>query len=71
MKYFITLFQKAVITDRKTLGRWFIESCDKKKEQRINLANNDYGCPSGFYKIKEKKDNQNDIDEEIRFRYMV
>jgi hypothetical protein len=71
MKYFITLFQKTMKADKKILGRWILERCEKKREQQIYVANKDYGCPNGFYKMKEEKEIQNDINEEIRFRYMV
>ncbi len=57
--------------DKKILGRWILERCEKKREQQIYVANKDYGCPNGFYKMKEEKEIQNDINEEIRFRYMV
>jgi hypothetical protein len=68
----IIIFVREIVkpTNKKILGRWMIEQCEKKKERMISLANKDYGCQSGFYKISEQ-DDENDIDTQIRFRYMV
>jgi hypothetical protein len=71
MKYFIAIIKQTIKSDTKNLGRWFIENCDKKKEQRIYLANSDYGCPNGFYNHREEKEDDKDIDTQIRVRYMV
>jgi hypothetical protein len=58
-------------TDKKILGRWIIENCEKRKEQQIYLANRDYGNPEGFYNINKYKEDTNDVDTQIRARYMV
>ena len=66
--YFVKLMKQK--NNKKILGRWLLEQCEKKKEYQIYLANKDYGNPEGFYNI-EKEEEQYDIDTEIRMRYMV
>lgn len=58
-------------TDKKILGRWMIEQCEKRKEQKVYLVNKDYGSPEGFYNMKKEKEDETDIHTEIRLRYMV
>jgi hypothetical protein len=40
--------------DKPMLGRWNIESCNKKINYKIDLANEDHCGPCGTY-IKNKK----------------
>ena len=47
---FITRITKIFITnDKKVLGRWSIESCDKKMNSKIDLSNEDHCGPCGQY----------------------
>ena len=43
---FINLFIKK---DKKILGRWNIEYCDKKMNHKIDLSNEDHCGPCGQY----------------------
>ncbi len=43
--------------DKKILGRWNIESCSKKLDTKIDLANEDHCGPCGLY-IKNKLKNK-------------
>ena len=43
---FINLFIKQ---DKKILGRWKIEYCDKKMNHKIDLSNEDHCGPCGQY----------------------
>ena len=43
--------------DKKILGRWNIESCSKKLDTKIDLANEDHCGPCGLY-IKSKLKNK-------------
>jgi hypothetical protein len=46
--------------DKKVLGRWNMEYCDKKMNSKIDLSNEDHCGPCGQYildKTKTKTDN--------------
>ena len=71
MKYFTNMIQRFIQNniknEKKVLGRWNIESCDKKMNNKIDLSNEDHCGPCGQYilnktitivdksKIKNKK----------------
>ena len=40
---------KFVKEEKKILGRWNIESCDKKMNNKIDLSNEDHCGPCGQY----------------------
>jgi len=47
---FITRITKIFIkNDKKVLGRWGIETCDKKMNSKIDLSNEDHCGPCGQY----------------------
>ena len=41
--------------DKKILGRWNIESCSKKLDTKIDLANEDNCGPCGYYILEKLK----------------
>jgi len=59
MKFIQTLIQKVIQKDKKVLGRWNVEHCDKKINNKIDLSNEDHCGPCGQY-IMDKivKDNK-------------
>jgi len=61
MNYITSIFKRFVTNDKKILGRWHIEYCDKKMNNKIDLSNEDHCGPCGQYILdKTKKDiNQN------------
>jgi hypothetical protein len=65
-----SLFQKFIKEDKKILGRWKIEYCDKKMNHKIDMSNEDHCGPCGQYildktKIDIKK-NENQNKNEIK-----
>jgi hypothetical protein len=49
MKFIQSLIQKVIQKDKKVLGRWNIEYCDKKINNKIDLSNEDHCGPCGQY----------------------
>jgi hypothetical protein len=52
MKYIntIAVFRRLFFTEeKKVLGRWSIEQCDKKLNAKIDLSNEDHCGPCGQY----------------------
>jgi hypothetical protein len=52
MKYIniISVFRRLFFTEeKKVLGRWSIEQCDKKLNTKIDLSNEDHCGPCGQY----------------------
>jgi hypothetical protein len=52
----------------KPMGRWSIEDCNKKTDNKIDLSNEDHCGPCGQYalsktEIKPKYDNSNNIEK--------
>ena len=49
-KYIINFFSKFIIKDLpKPVGRWKIEYCNKKINNKIDLSNEDHCGPCGQY----------------------
>ncbi len=42
----------------KILGRWNIDYCNKKTDQKIDLSNEDHCGPCGQYIITKKQNNK-------------
>ena len=58
MKYIITLLEKIFSKEvSKPLGRWSIEKCNIKMNNRIDLSNEDHCGPCGQYTLKIKNNN--------------
>lgn len=52
MNRFVNLLIKRFIRDdKKVLGRWSIEHCDKKTNNRVDLSNEDHCGPCGQYML--------------------
>ena len=47
MKFIKNLIQKIIKDDKKILGRWNMENCDKKTNKKIDLSNEDHCGPCG------------------------
>jgi hypothetical protein len=51
MKFIKTLMQKFIKDDKKVLGRWNLDYCNKKMDTKIDLANEDHCGPCGQYAL--------------------
>ena len=53
MKFITNIMNSAmkrlIKNDKKVLGRWNIDYCDKKMKHKIDLANEDHCGPCGQY----------------------
>jgi hypothetical protein len=49
MKFIKNFIIKLIKEDKKVLGRWNIEYCDKKVNNKIDLSNEDHCGPCGQY----------------------
>ena len=45
----------SVKNDKKILGRWNLDTCDKKIDYKIDLSNEDHCGPCGQYRIDKTK----------------
>lgn len=55
MTYIITtILRRLFVTEeKKILGRWTIEHCDKKLNNKIDLSNEDHCGPCGQYALNK------------------
>ena len=54
MKYILTLLQKLIPKNLpKPVGRWRIEECNKKLNNKIDLSNEDHCGPCGQYALEK------------------
>jgi hypothetical protein len=53
MKFIKSIIQRFIKEDKKTLGRWSIEHCDKKLNSKIDLSNEDHCGPCGQYALEK------------------
>jgi hypothetical protein len=52
MKYIATIFTRLFVSEeKKILGRWSIEHCHKKMNNKIDLSNEDHCGPCGQYAL--------------------
>ena len=51
MKFISSIIKRFVKDEKKILGRWNIEYCDKKLNKKIDLSNEDHCGPCGQYLI--------------------
>jgi hypothetical protein len=63
MKFIKNIIQKFVKTDKKILGRWNIEHCDKIMNNKIYLSNEDHCGPCGQYRLDKIKIHTNKINK--------
>ena len=64
MKYIASIIKRFVKDDKKVLGRWTIDYCDKKTNHKIDLSNEDHCGPCGQYAL-EKMELQNNKTPDI------
>jgi hypothetical protein len=56
MEYLKTIIQKFIPKNiEKPLGRWRIDYCNKKINNKIDLSNEDHCGPCGQYALKKMK----------------
>ena len=55
MKFIKNIIQKFIKEDKKILGRWNIEYCDKKINSKIDLSNEDHCGTCGEYILDKTK----------------
>lgn len=55
MKFLHSIIQKFIKKDKKILGRWKLEYCDKKINSKIDLSNEDHCGPCGQYLLSKSK----------------
>jgi hypothetical protein len=53
MKFIRNIIAKLVKEDKKVLGRWNIENCDKRMNHKIDLSNEDHCGPCGQYLLEK------------------
>jgi hypothetical protein len=56
MKFIKSIIQKLLKEDKKVLGRWNMEYCDKKMNKKIDLSNEDHCGPCGQYILDKTLD---------------
>jgi hypothetical protein len=63
MKQLFTFVRKflKINSPQNPLGRWKIEYCDKKTNNKIDLSNEDHCGPCGHYALEKIKIKQNKI----------
>jgi hypothetical protein len=66
-----TFMKQVLKEEQKMLGRWAIEKCQVKLNNKIDLSNHDHCGPCGLHEINYIQENENDVDSQIRFVYMV
>jgi hypothetical protein len=55
MKYITTIISKFIKKELpKPLGRWNIDYCSKKTDQKVDLSNEDHCGPCGQYVVDKK-----------------
>ena len=59
MKFVKNIIQKFIKEEKKVLGRWNVEYCDKKMNSKIDLSNEDHCGPCGQYILDKTKTDKN------------
>jgi hypothetical protein len=55
MKFLTNIIQRFTKQDKKVLGRWTIDYCDKRTNNKIDLSNEDHCGPCGQYIIDKTR----------------
>ena len=64
MNFIKTIIHKFINKEKKMLGRWNIEYCEKKINSKIDLSNEDHCGPCGQYILnKTKEDTNNNLNK--------
>lgn len=58
MKFIKNILNNFTKNEKKILGRWNIEYCDKKMNNKIDLSNEDHCGPCGQYILDKKNVNK-------------
>jgi hypothetical protein len=53
MQFVKNVIKRFVEKDKKILGRWTIDYCDKKVNSKIDLSNEDHCGPCGQYLLQK------------------
>lgn len=61
MKFFSNIIKQFIKKDIKVLGRWNIEYCDKKINNKIDSSNQDHCGPCGQYILPKTDKNVNKL----------
>ena len=70
MKFITTFINKFKPKSVQTpLGRWRIEKCNVKRDNRIDLANEDHCGPCGQYAL-DKVSFINDANKRVKLNYL-
>jgi hypothetical protein len=54
MKFITNIIKKVMAKERKPLGRWNIDYCSVKINQKVNLSNEDHCGPCGNSDISKQ-----------------
>jgi hypothetical protein len=55
MKFIKSIIKNLLYKDKRVLGRWNFEYCDKKMNNKIDLSNEDHCGPCGQYILDKTK----------------
>lgn len=69
MKFIKSIIKKWLQDDKRVLGRWNIEYCDKKMNNKIDLSNEDHCGPCGQYILDKTKTHINKNNLNIKTIY--
>jgi hypothetical protein len=62
MKFIVDFVKRIIIgigkIDKKILGRWDLDSCNKKINTKIDFSNEDHCGPCGQYILEKTKQNE-------------
>jgi len=61
MQIIKSIIKKVIKDEKKVLGRWNIDYCDKKINNKIDLSNEDHCGPCGQYIINKTKENNENV----------
>ena len=66
MQFIVNILKRFIKDEKKILGRWNIEYCNKKVNNKIDLSNEDHCGPCGQYilnKSNQVSDNKAEINK--------
>lgn len=62
MRFIANIFKRFIKDEKKVLGRWNVEYCDKKINHKIDLSNEDHCGPCGQYILDKTSDKEDNIN---------
>ena len=63
MKFISNIIKRFAKDDKKILGRWNIDYCDKKMNNKVDMSNEDHCGPCGQYALEKIKLENNKISK--------